>query len=502
MRRSLRLSVTGIVAGLLFASLSACATVPPAPDPQIERDAIAARMLADIEVLASDEFGGRKPGTPGGEKTVAYLIDRMKQIGLLSGTNDPGSVWRAPVELVSSRPLTSQITVRTAAGNTVLPAQSSAAFSHRGRILIDGVEVIYVGDGTHAIPASDIAGRIVVLTQDDAVKSKLELVLETIFAAGPAAIITIVPNIAAHDAARKRYDRESLLLADAVSDRLTAFVTSEAFSNALPDGEWQRLKDMSARPDFVLEELEATIAIDVSSQRREFTSSNVIGVIPGAVPGSGAVLLMAHWDHLGKCAPGTPNPICNGAVDNASGLALILELAARLKAQGPFDRDIYFLATSAEESGLLGAKAFVDAPPMPLESIAAAFNFDTVAVARKGGPVGFVGEGRTNLDGLVRDELTARGMELGNREFADSFLKRHDGWVFLERGVPSVLLSTSFASEIVLGPYLATDYHRPGDEVQGIELGGAVDDLLLHEALVKRIAGTQSVTASEAQASQ
>lgn len=491
------------LAGLLCAGIAACATTPPLPGPHVERDAAAARMMRDIEVLASNEFRGRKPGTPGEERTVSYLISRMQAIGLQSGTNDPGSAWRAPVELVSTQPLDHTITVRTANRTSTLPLRASAAYSLVRRVLIDGVEVVFVGDGTRDIAPDQMAGRIVVLEQE----SRDPAVQERIFAANPAAVLAVLPGEEALDRARARFERERLLLASHESDRLSAFVTRDALAKALPSGEWDRLVTNAAAPEFRFEVMAATIAIDVRSARREFTSSNVIGLIPGEVRGSGAVLLMAHWDHLGECAPRTPDPICNGAVDNASGLALMLELGARLKASGPHDRDIYLLATSAEEAGLLGAKAFVDAPPLPLESITAAFNFDSVAVAPAGGNFGFVGEGRTRLDPLIQEVVTKRGVELGNREYAESFLQRHDGWVLLEAGVPSVLISTAFASEIVLGPYLSTRYHSPNDEVRGtdgkgLEMGGAVDDLLLHEELVTRLADAPNAPATDVSVSQ
>ena len=472
------------LASIVCLTLAACATMPPLPDPQVERDAIAARMLADIEVLASEEFGGRKPGTLGGEQTISYIIDRMQEIGLQSGTNDPGSAWRAPVELLTSKPLDHTITVRTSKGVGQLPLDKSAAFSLSSRVLIDGVEVVFIGDAGRQIPATEITGRLVVMI--DSIGDPAAA--DAVFRSNPAAVLRVVPDEAVFGKLRTLYSRERLILADAAPDDLNAIVTAEAFAEVLPKGEWDRLTASALRTDFRFEVLEATIAIDVHSERREFTSSNVIGQIPGQLPSSGAVLLLAHWDHLGECAPGTPDPICNGAVDNASGVALMLELAARLKALGPFDRDIYFLATSAEEAGLLGSRSFVEAPPIPLDSIVAAFNFDSVAVAPAGGSVGFIGEGRTALDAVVLEAVGETGVELGNREFAESFLRRHDGWALLEAGVPSVLLSTAFSSEIVLGPYLATDYHRPSDEVEGLEMGGAVDDLLLHEALVIRTA--------------
>ena len=249
--------------------------------------------------------------------------------------------------------------------------------------------------------------------------------------------------------------------------------------------------------------LEATIAIDARSSRREFASNNVLGLIPGARPDAGAVMLMGHWDHLGECGDAeTGDLICNGAIDNASGIAVMLELSRRLAATGPHDRDIYVLATTAEEAGLLGARAFLEQSPIPLDSIVAVFNFDTVAIAPAGSPVGFIGEGRTAIDGIVLEALRDSGRELGNREFAESFIRRQDGWVFLEQGIPSVFLSTAFGSEILLGPYLQSDYHRPSDEIERIELGGAIDDLLLHEELVKRVANVATYPADASAAAQ
>jgi Iap family predicted aminopeptidase len=412
----------------------------------------------------------------------------MQEIGLVSGTNDPGSAWRSAVPLVSTRQLESRITMRTNKGSVTLGEDEAMALTGSRRALIDGTEVILVGEDTSAVPSEEITGRIVLVRGDLTARSEERR--EDIFEARPAAVITMVDDQAIITRLRESRDTERLSLQSEESNRLEAYVTDAAMEAALPEGEWQALSRAVSqrRPGFA--ELEATIAIDARASRREFVSSNVISLLPGTVRGAGAVLVLAHWDHLGECAPGTPDPICNGAIDNASGLAAMLELAARLKANGPHERDIYFLATSAEESGLLGAKAFIATPPVPLDTIVAAFNFDTSAVAPSGSSVGFVGEGRTTLDAIIRETLREGGRDLGNRDFAESFVRRQDGWVFLEEGVPTVLLSTAFSSEIVLGPYLAETYHRPGDSGERMELGGAIDDVLLHEELIRKVANT------------
>ena len=89
---------------------------------------------------------------------------------------------------------------------------------------------------------------------------------------------------------------------------------------------------------------------------------------------------------------------------------------------------------------------------------------------------------------IVLEELLADGRDLGNRDYANSFLQRQDAWALLQKGVPAVLLSSAFASPITAGPFFDGVYHSPEDEAVGLELGGAIDDLLLHEALVKRLA--------------
>jgi Zn-dependent M28 family amino/carboxypeptidase len=167
----------------------------------------------------------------------------------------------------------------------------------------------------------------------------------------------------------------------------------------------------------------------------------------------------------------------------------MLELARRLKAGKPLARDIYVLATSAEEDGLLGARAFVNATPLPLTSIVAAFNFDMVALAPQGSPLGFIGRGQNPaLDAAILDVAARSGRTIGDQTLADSFVPRQDGWALVQQGVPAVLLSSTYGSREILRPFLETRYHRPSDDVASVELGGAIDDLLLHERLIRQLA--------------
>jgi Zn-dependent M28 family amino/carboxypeptidase len=220
-----------------------------------------------------------------------------------------------------------------------------------------------------------------------------------------------------------------------------------------------------------------------------FTATNVVGRVPGRSPDGRAVVVMAHFDHLGICLPdGAPDRICNGAIDNASGVAAMIAVAERV-ANMKLDRDVWFVATSAEEWGLLGAKAFADSPPLPLGAIIAGFNLDTIAIAGKGAPVAMVAAKDVTLEPLVRAAATAMGRAWDGDDEAVSFLQRQDGWALAQRGVPMIMAGGSFSDFKLLEAFLGKAYHDPSDELRpDTELGGAVDDANLHVELVRRAA--------------
>lgn len=484
--------------------LAACTPAPSALGPDPQREDIAARMMADIEVLASDAFAGRKPGTPGGQATYEYLEQRMGEVGLVSGTNDPGSYWRMPVDLVETRPQTGALMLGKGQGRAAvaLSERDAAVFTHRRRALAaggpgTGVPVVFVGYGDGSVLGDEMAGAVALMLADPGRDTARR---DALFRQRATAVVTVLPDTAAIAAVRAREQGGKLELASDERDTLSAYITDAALGRVIGPRRWEMWKREAKKSDFAPLELNLALSIEATAERREFSSQNIIGMIPGKVPGSGAVLLLGHWDHLGECAPpDAADLICNGAADNASGLAMMLELARRLKAGPLSERDIYVLATSAEEGGLLGARAFVKTPPVPLSSIVAALNFDMMAVAPEGSPVGIVGRGQNPaLDSVLLDALERSGRVVGDQSLADSFLQRQDGWALLQAGVPTVLLSSTYGSRAILEPFLASRYHRPNDEAGALELGGAVDDLLLHEALIRELADPARFPASPA----
>ena len=219
-------------------------------------------------------------------------------------------------------------------------------------------------------------------------------------------------------------------------------------------------------------------------------SANLIGRIAGSDRAGGAVVMTAHWDHLGLCQPaGVADRICNGAVDNASGVALMIEVA-RLLAAGPKPhRTIFFVATTGEEEGLIGARAFITAPPVPRDDIVAAINLDCPATAPAGASVGIVGRGMTRLDPIVDAEARRLGRRIDASGWANQFVKRQDGWAFLNAGVPAVMIGGNVGDHASLQAFLDGTYHRPNDDLAHLPpLAGAAEDSLLLAATIRAFA--------------
>ncbi len=221
---------------------------------------------------------------------------------------------------------------------------------------------------------------------------------------------------------------------------------------------------------------------------RQFVSHNVVGKIAGSNPEYGAVLFLGHWDHFGICRKEVleepdKDRICNGAVDNASGIALLIESARKLATE-KHDRDIYFLATTAEEKGLLGSYAFIENPPTSLDNFIAAFNADSIAITEDGTKIAVVGLGETELDSDIEKIAGEEKREIDRSGKPNVFLKRQDGYAFLEQGIPAYMITSAFADQELLNAFLDGVYHDVSDELnETLPLRGAAADANFHVAL-------------------
>ncbi len=485
-----------VLAGLVFV---ACSMPASARDRPLERD-----LRRHITILASDDFGGRQPGTDGEAKTVAYLIEQWRNAGLVSGTNVPASDWTSPVELVSRRPLESRASFSRNGRMVTLPQAGLLVSTEATRSLVENASMLFVGRRVPSLAASQrqLAGKIAVMLDSDpdeyaAGMADSEARAEALIDAGAIAVLTVLDGGRALDDLEALRTTASYRLAGTTfSSRLEAFATPE-FARALfraGGRDYDAALRRAASVNFVPIDLRVSATLDASTQDSKLSSSNVIGKIAGRKPDGGAVLLLAHWDHFGTCRnPPAEDLVCNGAVDNASGLAVITEVARRVARSGGVDRDVYVLATTAEELGLLGATAFAENPPLPLENIIAAFNVDSVAVAPRRSAVGVVGRGMTRLDPAI--DAVARQMRrrMVTSDEANFLLRRQDGWALLEHNVPTVMVSSAYGDLDRLQRFMDDRYHRTSDEADNrLELGGAAEDVELLVNLVRHFATAPS----------
>ena len=207
------------------------------------------------------------------------------------------------------------------------------------------------------------------------------------------------------------------------------------------------------------------------------------------------LLFLAHWDSFGRCGePPAEDQICNGAIDNASGLAVLTETARRLARMPQGDRDIYFLATTAEELGLLGAHAFAENPPLPLGQIVAAFNIDSFAIAPAGTPIAIVGRGMTPLDPQIAAVARQQKRKLVASAGSEAYVRRQDGWALHQHDIPAVMVTSAYGDMTRLEAFFEGGYHRPKDDLsQKIELGGAAEDVAFQVALGRWFADLRRV---------
>jgi hypothetical protein len=459
--------------------------------------ALADQLLGHIKILASDDFAGREPGTEGETKTLRYIAKQLFDMGVSSGTNQPGHAWFAPVKLVGREPAGS-VAQFFRRGRAVPIASGEVVMLTSGRrALVQGAPLLFVGRGRVIPPRAELAGRVAVLLDDTGSTAAApygvgaEARQNALIAGGAAAVITVLDgprNLAGIIAQRKQTGYA--LASEALGGDMEGFVSVLGMGQVLANSS-ENLPALEAeadRPDFAPRSLDMTANLEATTRETVIRTHNIIGKIAGRHPERGAVVLMAHWDHFGRCArPPAEHLICNGAVDNASGVAAMLEVARRV-AHLPMglDRDVYLVATSGEELGLLGAEAFAENPPLPLSQIVAVFNLDSVAIAPAGTPLGLVGKGMTALDGGIATVAREQKRKLSDSAEPNKYVRRQDGWALLAHDLPAVMVTSAYGEIGRLEQFFASDYHRPEDRVKPeLELGGAAQDVSFHVALVQ-----------------
>ena len=479
---------------------TAAPQAPAAQKPVIQNPITEADLKQHIDILASDAFEGRGPGTAGETKTIGYIAQQWANAGLKGGLADGG--WYDPVELIESAAGPSSLRFTNKGKAVKLPEDGIIIRGRDARAQLSKLPVIYAGFGVDATGkvAADVAGKLVLIRMDDPATGEVKDLRsrrDAVAKAGAAAIFYIIGGEKAPWDAYKRAYSETTTIASRQSAAAVDGIMRRDAAQALFKAnkvDWDKAIADTVKPDFTGIDFRSKADLSATTNIRIVKSHNVIGKIPGKLGADkGVIMFLGHWDHLGICRPeGAADRICNGAVDNASGIAVLIEAAKRLSKNQP-DRDIYFLGTTAEEMGLLGAYAFADKPVVPLDKIVAAFNIDTIAVVPKGEKVAILGRGTTPLDADIDAITRSMGREPETGLDSNVMVNRQDGWALKARGVPALMVSGSFADMKKLMAYLEGDYHKPEDQPgDKIILSGAAEDADLHVAIGKHFG---SVTA-------
>jgi Zn-dependent M28 family amino/carboxypeptidase len=236
--------------------------------------------------------------------------------------------------------------------------------------------------------------------------------------------------------------------------------------------------------------LDLTASLDIRNRVERSTSDNVIAILRGSERPDEYVTYMAHWDHLGTDETLEGDQIYNGALDNATGTAGLLEIAeAFASLETPPARSVVFLSVTAEEQGLLGSAHFGDNPAQPLDRTVAAINMDGLNTSGPTNDITVIGFGNSELDDYVTNAAAAHDRVVRpDAEPEKGFFYRSDHFNFSKHGVPALytdagLDHVEFGEEYgrrLRDEYTAERYHKPSDEFdEEWDLRGAVDDLRL-----------------------
>lgn len=485
------------IAAVALAAFAAPVTFAKGADAPVTE----AQLAQHIKILASDAFEGRAPGSDGEDRTIAYVVGEWAGAGLQAV---PGSAtpWLQPVPFVETQSVSGTAKFKVGGRDFALEDDGIILTGRDASVALENVPAIFVGyglDGTGKVNA-DVKGKLAIMLFDNApFGDKLPRYRERrqmLADAGAAGVLVIATDALPWAQLREAVGGKTVRLAGApASAPVSGFLSLEAadalLTKAGQDG--GAVREAAKSPDYRGLALPVTADLAATSAIRAFSSNNIVAKLPGARPDGKAVLFLGHWDHLGICAPDSAaDRICNGAVDNASGIAVLIEVAKRLGGGARPDRDIYFMATTAEEKGLLGAQYFVEHPVVPLSAITVALNIDTIAISPRGTPVATIGRGKPAYDAVVRSTATKLGRKLDEDGEADAFVQRQDGWALGAKGVTSLMVGGSFSDMPLLEKFLAGDYHGPGDAFSDkIPLGGAAEDADLHVALGRAFADTK-----------
>ncbi|WP_445364742.1 M28 family metallopeptidase [Microbulbifer sp. ANSA003] len=502
-------------------------------------DTVAADLHKHVAVLASDEFEGRAPASKGEELTVNYLAEQFKALGLTPGAvdSDGNPSWFQEVPIVEMDIQSTPLTIQgEGVGQVLKPIDDMVAFTQRqtSASSLNESELVFVGYGIVApennwndYAGLDMEGKTAVIlvndpgyaTQDEALFNgnamtyygRWSYKFEEAARQGAAGAIIIHENGAAGypwevvsgswsgaqvslEAENKNIDRVAI----------EAWITNQAAKDLFQAAGLDLTEEMAAAkaPGFKPKSLELKASIELSNSLEKSNSRNVIAKLPGKKYADETIVYTAHWDHLGvnKNASGEDH-IFNGAVDNATGTAGLLALAAQAVKEDQADRSLVFVAVTAEESGLLGSKYYAANPVDPLEKTVAGFNFDAMNVLGPTKDITVVGFGSSELENLLEAAAKKQGRYLAAEEHPErGYFYRSDHFSLAKEGVPMLYFDSGSENhehgrewaQSKDKEYLSQHYHKPGDEYDpNWNLKGAAMNLQLGLQLGLKLANSR-----------
>ncbi|GAB3826394.1 M28 family metallopeptidase [Pontibacter rugosus] len=498
-------------------------------------------LLSHTTVLASDAFEGRAPGTAGEDSTVAYLTRQFKALGLQPGNPDGSYVQEVPMFGYTPQP-TASVNANGKKIQLNFP-DDYVALSRQfvPNITINNSDMVFVGYGIVApeygwddYKGLDVKGKtIVMLVNDPPIPNSQnpEQLDSTMFGGkamtyygrwtykyeiaaekGAAAAIIIHETGPAgypYEVISGSNSREGFDISKQNKNmdraKVEAWITEpkarEIFT-ALGRN-FDDLKQAARQKNFKPVTLKATASFDLKNKLRETQSRNVIAKLEGSDPAlkDEYVVYTAHWDHLGKDPNLSGDQIYNGALDNATGTAGLLELAeAFSKMETKPKRSIIFLAVTAEEKGLLGSKYYATNPLYPLEKTVANINMDVLNAYGPTEDVIVIGYGNSTLEDILAEEARSQNRHIVPEESPENgSFYRSDHFEFAKQGVPALYAESGVKARNQPADYVkkwnerytANDYHKLTDEVRSDwNLAGAVEDLQLFLRVGNRVANS------------
>jgi len=480
---------------------------PPAEKPPVATEA---DLVRRISRLASDEFEGRMPATRGGIAASQYIADEMKAAGL-KPMGENGTYFQ-PVELTSSTvQANSTLTISNGTDSLVEADQSTNSVFWTKRldetITVEDSDMIFVGYGTVApeygwndYEGLDVKGKTVVMlvndpgfaTGDDNLFKGQSMTYygrwtykyEEAARQGAAAVLIVhetKPASYGWDVVSGSWTGEQFDLVRpdkgasraAIEGWLHVDTAKRVFKAAGLDLE--DMKNKAKTKDFgAIPMGDLKLSASLNQAVKTTTSRNVAGGVIGSEQPDEYVLYMAHWDHLGK-KDGEPGEdhIFNGAVDNATGTAAILEIGEAFVQQGLPKRSAIFVAVTAEESGLLGSAYYAEDPLVPLSQTVAGINIDAIQPVGETKDIIVVGHGASELEDRLKDVLDPRGMyivpdtkpEAGYYYRSDhiSLAKKGVPMLYADSGIDHVINGTTYGEKFG-EDYTRERYHKPADE--------------------------------------